>query len=172
MMLRRFLLCLVGATVAMSIPSWAQDEATDQAGVLVVFQGTVTAAGDGTLTMDAPEIVTVFTDRPHRIAQPMVLETFLADAWGEDGPFAQIPPNATLVDEDANTIALVDLFSMTQSDSGLVMRYSLIDGDAPALGGTVAVIIDAVVILDLQNHANDNDDPSVIIFHKGTNPSF
>jgi hypothetical protein len=148
LMLRGLILALA-ATAA--VPSFAQDEGA--AGVLIVFQATVYDSGDGDLTLDAPEIVTVFTDRPQRIAQPMVTETFLAQAWGTDGPFRQVPPNAVLVSQTTAAVAIVEIFSMTQTDSGIAIQFDLIDGETPTPGDQIAVIIDALGIL-FPSHQN------------------
>jgi hypothetical protein len=72
----------------------------------------------------------------------MVLANFLADAWAEDGPFRQVPPNAVFVDQTANAASIVEIYSMELTDAGLIIRFGLLDGDAPGGGSLVAVVID------------------------------
>jgi hypothetical protein len=97
---RALLVGLLLLTIAASQPSSAQDAAAQAApeNWLLVIQGTVLEVGDGTMSLDVPDIAVYFTDRPHRVVQPVVLSTYLQAAWANDAEMRQVPPNASLID--------------------------------------------------------------------------
>jgi hypothetical protein len=142
---RALLVGLLLLTIAASQPSSAQDAAAQAApeNWLLVIQGTVLEVGDGTMSLDVPDIAVYFTDRPHRVVQPVVLSTYLQAAWANDAEMRQVPPNASLIDENANAIAVIEIFTLEIRDDGhLHAAYSVLDGNVPVVGDVIALTID------------------------------
>ncbi|MCW5715576.1 MAG: hypothetical protein KIT43_13785 [Bauldia sp.] len=137
---------VVGAAVAATVlasPSFAQDDAPPS--WLFVLQGIVTEVADGRIAL-APDPKTVaFTDRPAR--QIVLLETveFIAAAWAEGGDFRALPPNASIVDEDAGTIGVVEIFNAVLSEGAVVFDFRSLIGFLPLAGDRVALTIDGSV---------------------------
>jgi hypothetical protein len=142
---RVFAIGFIVLTIAGSRQGSAQDAApqTEPENWLLVIQGTVLEVGDGTMSLDVPDIAVYFTDRPHRVVKPVVLSTYLQAAWANDAEMRQVPPNASLIDENANTIAVIEIFTLEIRDDGhLHAAFSLLDGNAPVVGDVIALTID------------------------------
>lgn len=110
---------------------------------LMVIQGEVLEVGDGALTLAVPTTAIVFTDRPARQVRLINLAAFVEIAWAEDGTFRIDPPNAALLDETSNTIAIITVSDMRLADKGLILNVTVLEGSLPAPGATVAITVDA-----------------------------
>jgi hypothetical protein len=145
---------LVGAALAAVItlpaaivPATAQEaaSATSEAETLLVLQGSVasvTSDGDG-MTITAPPVALLVTERPHRVVQPVVLQTYATQMWSADGPFQQIPANAVLVDETGAEIAIIVIYSLSYDGTTIAMTFGVLTGTAPPVGALIALTIDA-----------------------------
>jgi hypothetical protein len=91
-----------------------------------------------------PPVALMFTDRPHRIVRPIVLQTYVDTAWTGDAAMRQVPPNAVLVDETGAEIAIIEIYELGYDGTDLRMTFAILDGDAPPTGALVALTIDEV----------------------------
>lgn len=95
-------------------------------------QGEIRTAPDGSLELVLRKFdahVTAFTDRPYRDARIETVQ-WLVDSWGE--MFADDPPNAVLVEHDADGAAqsvVVTLFSPVLADDELRFTVTVIDAE-------------------------------------------
>jgi len=86
----------VGLLLVLALGAAACSPGEQTVSWLVVLDApTATAAGDVLVLEDPGPRVTLFTDRPHRFAGLLALETFV-DHWDAYG-FADVPPNAAVV---------------------------------------------------------------------------
>lgn len=138
-----FLLLLVGA-----LP-WVTADAEDgQAEYLFVKSANSIAFDNDTLALKqvSPTVV-FFSDRPKRIAGHLTLDGFLV-LWdeGEDS-FAEDPPNATLSIIDGGEVQTVvmELKNPRLQKDTLLYDVRILEGDAPASGGTSSLFIDGVL---------------------------
>ena len=124
---------------------------------LMVIQGEVLEVDDGALTLSVPSTAIVFTDRPARQASLINLASFVEIAWAEGGTFRIDPPNAALLDEASNTIAIITVSDMRLADRGLILSVTVLEGSLPVSGATIAIVVDAIVnsqITDAITQAN------------------
>lgn len=125
------LLCLPGLAFADDKPSW-----------LFVISGTVEAATQNDLTIDASPTVIAFTDRPAREVRTLDLETFVGKVWtAGKNSFNDNPPNAAAI-IGGNRIEIETLKSVSLDGSKVVFTTSVMDGKAPAAGDAIALVID------------------------------
>lgn len=110
---------------------------------LLVLQGTVAETGDTVLTLRTADTGIVFSDRPERQAHLIDLAAFVGTAWSEDGILRTDPPNASLVDESNNTIAVVTVIDAAMTDGMLTLIVEIVEGNLPAVGDEIGLTIDA-----------------------------
>lgn len=109
---------------ALSVASWLFSHTADE--------GEIRSASDGSLELVLRKFdahVTAFTDRPYRDARIETVE-WLVDSWVE--LFADDPPNAVLVEHDADGAAqsvVVTLFSPVLADGELRFTVTVIDAE-------------------------------------------
>ena len=137
----RALVPLFAAVILAVTPASAQEE--DKTEWLITIQGDVSEVHDGGLTMAVPANGIAFTDRPERRVAFVDLAAFVATAWAEDGPLRADPPNASLIDESSNAVAVVTITTMGYADGMLTVELTLLEGALPAVGDTIALTIDA-----------------------------
>ncbi|MFG1425464.1 hypothetical protein [Roseixanthobacter glucoisosaccharinicivorans] len=122
---------------------------------MMLTQQAVSMSYDGkslVLTGVAP-LTTFAVDRPERIGGTMTTEQF-AKLWNVTADiFKNDPPNAALtILGDTPTQVVVELSHVTQSGSTLTFEVGLLDGDLPAKGGPVTLVMAPTVYRPL-NHA-------------------
>ncbi|MFG1421190.1 hypothetical protein [Roseixanthobacter liquoris] len=121
---------------------------------MVLTQQAVGMTYDGkslVLTGVAP-LTTFAVDRPERIGGTMSTEQF-AKLWNVTADiFKNDPPNAALTIYGATpTQVVVELSHVTQSGSTLTFEVGLLDGDLPATGGPVTLVMAPTVYRPLDH---------------------
>ena len=114
----------------------------DEPAWLFVVRGNVTAVSDTSLTLSDEPWVVAFTDHPFRSVRMVDLQSFVSEAWGEGGTFRADPPNASLIDEKNDTIAVIEVRDMSLQSGALVLRYDLLEGDRPDVMDRIALTVD------------------------------
>ena len=109
---------------------------------LYVIQGTVTDIAADRLVLDAGQTAVAFTDRPERQVAFVSLEELTAQAWGEDGTYRSDPPNAALVDESGETVAVITIVDASVVDGVLVLAIAPLQGELPEIGDVIALVLD------------------------------
>ena len=109
---------------------------------LAVVHRQVTDATDDRLTLDTGTSGVAFTDRPERAVRLFDIPTWVELAWAEDGSFVADPPNASLVDETENAIAIVEIAGASWVDEDLQVNVTYLGGEPPAVGDSVALTVD------------------------------
>lgn len=145
-MFGRALTALCLCLVASPGPSFAQLAApAPEAGRawLMVVHGPVIAAEPGRLTLSAGTHAVAFTDRPDRdVALVNLVE--LSEAWAAGGMFQVDPPNAAVVDEERDELAIVEITMAEWADGRFDMLVTVLSGTLPEAGDVVAIVIDAI----------------------------
>ena len=116
----------------------------DKVSFLLVVQGRVAALSDGAMTIQAPPNAVLFSDRPARRVLPVNLKTFTDALWGADGSMRRSPPNASIVDENAEEIGVIELNNVSYSGDKLQVHFKMLGGKMPTVGQTVAMTVDGV----------------------------
>lgn len=137
--------CLVlGIWSLHGVQSLAQDTVDSDAQWLAVIHGRMVSVDDNQIVVDAYPNIIAFTDRPQRDVALVDLEDFVEAAWGDDGFFADDPPNAALAsaivdDLDTKIIEMVDVVL-----DRTLMTISMIplEGDMPVVGDQIVMFID------------------------------
>lgn len=141
-MTRFRLLSAVVATVAIVMSPQVLAEETAPIEWLVVLQGEVTDAAPTRMSVAASPTAIAFADRPSHLVRIIDLGRFLAIPWADEEPAAD-PPNASVVDETAGDLAVIEINGMTLVDGLLTVDFALLEGRIPASGDRIAVTIDA-----------------------------
>ena len=111
---------------------------------LLVVQGEVTQIAGTEMVLAVPPTAIAFSDRPDRVVRVLELAPFLAAAWAADGTFDADPPNASLVDQSDQEVAVIEIVNMGLRDGLLTISYELLEGAGVALGDYIALTIDDV----------------------------
>jgi hypothetical protein len=123
----------------------AQDQAKPQFLFVQNAEGIAHQGGVLTLKGVSP-LVTVFSDRPERIAGHMTTESFVP-FWGEGADsFAADPPNATLSVLDGSGVdnAVVELRNPRLHGKDLSYEVKVLEGRLPDHAGPASLFIDII----------------------------
>ena len=102
--------------------------------------------GEGMMTLTGVRPTTLyFSDRPHRIAGHVTLESFL-HTMAEHGTFSESPPNAVLVmleKAGAQDIVVEIIERPTLTGDALSFPVRILDGEPPPSASSVSLFIDS-----------------------------
>lgn len=130
------------ALIALSVP--AGNATSQKESFLLVVQGRIAALNDGAMTMQTPPSAVLFSDRPARRVLPVNLKTFTDALWGADGSMRRSPPNASIVDENAEEIGVIELTNVSYSGDKLQVHFKALSGKMPKVGQIVAMTVDGL----------------------------
>ena len=124
---------------------------------------------DGTMTLTGVSPTTLyFSDRPHRIAGHVGLESLLY-TLSQEGTFRDVPPNAVLVmlDNQAISDVVVVLTARPELEGDrLTFPVQILEGDPPASASRVSLFIDSAGQPDVWQTPGtvprDNDQPGTV----------
>ena len=124
----------------------AEAEASDVVELLFVQNAAGVEFGDGTMKLTGVNPTTLyFSDRPHRIAGHVKLESFLYTV-SQLGTFRDSPPNAVLVmlaEEGIQDVVMVITERPTLVGDTLSFAIRILEGDPPVSASAVSLFIDS-----------------------------
>ena len=124
----------------------AEAEASDVVELLFVQNAAGVEFGDGTMKLTGVNPTTLyFSDRPHRIAGHVKLESFLYTV-SQLGTFRDSPPNAVLVmlaEQGIQDVVMVITERPTLVGDTLSFAIRILDGDPPVSASAVSLFIDS-----------------------------
>ena len=109
---------------------------------------------DGNETLELKEVtplVTMFSDRPNRLAYHLKIEDFVA-LWKDGESFNQDPPNASVSIATSSGLqeTIRELLDAELHGEDVICRISVIDGTLPSRFNEVAVFVDDACPKDSQ----------------------
>lgn len=138
-------LTVLGTTVS---PGGAADEPS----WLFVQVASSGSYQDGTLSLNGIARTIAFTERPDRQVRHLDNGTFAKYWQPGEGSFASDPPNASLTFEEngATRDVIVELGQFQLTDSNIVYRIKILDGDPPpARFGPASLFIDCIGLIEV-----------------------
>jgi hypothetical protein len=137
---------LVAFIVALTTCVAASAQPQGQSDWLLVIQGQVIDASADELTLSGSPNGIAFTDRPERLVRVFDVPALVHAAWSPDGSFRQDPPNASLIATGETLATIVEIVDATQSSDDLSFTIHILEGDAPAIGDSVALTVDYTAV--------------------------
>jgi hypothetical protein len=131
-----------------SVPSESAQDEEQPVELLFVQDAKSVEFGEGTLTLRGVKPTTLyFSDRPHRIAGHVALDSLLATLEAESD-LAEVNPNATLVilegDQLQDVVMVLREAPRLEGDTLTFGNIEILAGDPPAVGGASALFVDSV----------------------------
>ncbi|SLN24223.1 hypothetical protein ROA7450_00982 [Roseovarius albus] len=109
---------------------------------LIILHGTVSAATTEGFTLETGPTGIAFTDRPAREVQIVDIARAVDNGWAENGDFRTDPPNASLINENTESISVVEIVDANWNKGALQLRTKNLEGTPPSIGDSIAITID------------------------------
>ena len=130
------------ALLALTTLAMAQEPVPEnQITWLFILQGVVEQVDGNEMTIAGSPEALAFTDAPSRRVRPLDIAG-LTLLWEDGGPFHEILPNASLIDETEEVLSVIEIYAFTGNSQEVVLTFGVLEGVVPAVGDHIAITID------------------------------